>query len=58
MIVPVTMVVTHWQDSKMLIGATWPALLQAGLVILAGALAALAIAALAARVRGYEGGRP
>lgn len=51
MILPATLLAIHWQDTRALLGATWPALLQAGAVILAGALSAFAIAALAQRIR-------
>jgi hypothetical protein len=55
MILPVTLVAIHWQDTRAMLGATWLALLQAGAVILAGALAALAIAVLAQRIRTRSG---
>jgi hypothetical protein len=54
MILPATLLAIHWQDTRALLGATWPALLQAGAVILAGALAALAIAVLAQRIRTWS----
>ncbi|MEA3048005.1 MAG: hypothetical protein QOJ53_2337 [Sphingomonadales bacterium] len=50
MIAPVTIILTHWQDAGSFWSVTWLALVQAGLVLLAGALLAFAAAGLAGRL--------